>query len=231
MSKDHFYFNRTDRIVALILLTVIVAVNIVRIVGIRKIQDYEVAADSTAYSSYHRQTRDSIRIYYKRDTVHIKTYVRDTVIRKSIVVRDSATTVRFTAKSAPAAPVDLNASDSAALVTLPGIGPVSASRIIRYRDQLGGFTHTTQLAEIDGLPDSLMKWFILTDTVPVRKIMVNSASVAELRRHPYINFYQARAIVEYRRERGIIKGPHQLSFMQEFTDGDLERLLPYLDFR
>ena len=38
-------------------------------------------------------------------------------------------------------------------------------------------------------------------------------------------------IVDYRRERGKIQGPGQLSFMEEFTDRDLERLLPYLDFR
>ena len=76
-----------------------------------------------------------------------------------------------------------------------------------------------------------MKWFIITDTVPLGKIAVNAATLAELRRHPYIDFYQARAIVEYRQERGKIKGPEQLSFMEEFTAQDLDRLLPYLDFR
>ena len=30
MSKDHFYFSRNDRIVALVLLSIIVIVNIVR---------------------------------------------------------------------------------------------------------------------------------------------------------------------------------------------------------
>ena len=75
-----------------------------------------------------------------------------------------------------------------------------------------------------------MKWFIITDTIPVKKISVNTATLSELRRHPYMDFYQARAIVEYRRERGKIKGPDQLSFMEEFTGQDLIRLEPYLDF-
>jgi DNA uptake protein ComE-like DNA-binding protein len=76
-----------------------------------------------------------------------------------------------------------------------------------------------------------MKWFIITDTIPVSRIAVNKATLAELRRHPYIDFYQARAIVEFRNERGTIKSPEQLSFMEEFTAQDLERLMPYLDFR
>ena len=62
-------------------------------------------------------------------------------------------------------------------------------------------------------------------------IEVNKGTVNELRSHPYMNFYQARAIVELRRERGKIKGPEQLSLLEEFTAQDLERLKPYLDFR
>jgi DNA uptake protein ComE-like DNA-binding protein len=120
--------------------------------------------------------------------------------------------------------------DSTELVKLPGIGPATALKIIRYRERLGGYSDITQLAEIEGMPDSLMKWFIITDTIPVNRIPVNKATLAELRRHPYIDFYQARAIVEFRKERGIIKGPEQLSFMEEFTAQDLIRLEPYLDF-
>ena len=104
-------------------------------------------------------------------------------------------------------------------------------KIIRYRQRLGGYTDISQLTEIEGVPDSLMKWFIISDTLPIRKIDVNSATLTELRRHPYHDFYQARAIVEFRNERGMIKGPEQLSFMEEFTAQDLKRLMPYLDFR
>ena len=46
-----------------------------------------------------------------------------------------------------------------------------------------------------------------------------------------MNFYQARAIVEFRRDRGKLKGPEQLSILDEFADQDLEKLIPYLDFR
>ena len=123
-------------------------------------------------------------------------------------------------------------TDSAAAGTALAAGnPYYASRIIRYREQLGGYVRINQILEVEGLPDSLMKWFFLADSVPFRKIQVNTESVSSLRKHPYLDFYQARAIVEFRRDRGNIKGPEQLSFLEEFTDQDLVRLNPYLDYR
>lgn len=219
MSKDHFYFSRNDRIVALILLSIIVIVNIVRNPCHPSVPDGVVETDTLAHHA------DTVRrTVYVRDTVRRKWYVWDTVSVK-------VNSVSYTVKARPVSQIDLNASDSSELVKLPGIGPVYAAKIIRYREKLGGYSDIAQLMEIAGLPDSLMEWFVVTDTVPVRKILVNTATLAELRRHPYIDFYQARAIVEFRRDRGKIKGPEQLSFMEEFTDQDLIRLEPYLDFR
>lgn len=219
MSKDHFYFSRNDRIVALILLSIIVIVNIIRSPWHPPVQEEFAETDTLAHHA------DTVRrTVYVRDTVRRKWYVWDTVSVK-------VNSVSYTVKARPVSLIDLNASDSSELVKLPGIGPVFAAKIMRYRDNLGGYTDIAQLMEIAGLPDSLMEWFVVTDTVPVRKILVNTATLAELRRHPYIDFYQARAIIEFRRERGKIKGPEQLSFMEEFTDQDLIRLEPYLDFR
>ena len=219
MSKDHFYFNRNDRIVALILLSIIIIVNIIRNPWNPPVADESVFTDSVVH------TPDTFRrTVYIRDTVRRKWFVWDTV-------RVEVKSIHYAVKSRPVEALDLNALDSSELVRLPGIGPATAMKITGYRERLGGYSGVTQLAEIEGLPDSLMKWFIITDTIPIRKIAVNTATLTQLRRHPYIDFYQARAIVEFRRERGMIKGPEQLSFMEEFTAQDLIRLEPYLDFR
>ena len=219
MSKDHFYFNRNDRIVALILLSLIIIVNLVRYPW------HPPVPESMTENDVPEFVPDTVRrTVYVRDTVRRKWYVWDTV---TVEVKS----IRYTAKTRPLSPLDLNTVDSSGLVRLPGIGPAYALRIMRYREQLGGYTAVSQLAEIEGLPDSLMEWFKITDSIPVRKIPVNTSTLTELRYHPYLDFYQARAIVEYRKERGNIKGPEQLSFMEEFTEQDLERLLPYLDFR
>ncbi len=244
MSKDHFYFSKSDRTAAIILLFLIIVINVVRYTTPRqpyttvavpdslawtpqpKRQEYApqrvVDRDSTARAS--RTTQDR-----RRTVAYNGKQWRDT-IRVVYVQRDSVRTDRFTRKSRPAEPVDLNMADSTALVLLPGIGAATAARIMRYREQLGGFVQVDQLMEIEGLPDSLMQWFTVLDSTAMQRINVNNASVQELRRHPYLNFYQARAIVELRRERGKIKGPGQLSMLDEFSARDLERLSPYLDF-
>jgi len=53
-----------------------------------------------------------------------------------------------------AAPVDLNSASSAALDTLPGVGPVTAQRILDWRTQHGRFASVEQLREIEGIGPS-----------------------------------------------------------------------------
>lgn len=242
MSKDHFYFSRNDKIVALILLFIIISLNLVRIPYKRSTPEYEMFSGTDTIVEEKRVERsrvDSIRLdLHKPDYTHstgryrnnTKSYDRDSV-RNRTISRGSVRTNVYAVKEKPTSALDLNVVDSCRLIELPGIGPYYASRILRMRDQLGGFTQTSQLSEIDGLPDSVMEWFVITDTVELRRVPLNRATLAELRRHPYIDFYQAKAIIEFRKERGNIKGPEQLSFMEEFTAQDLERLLPYLDYR
>ncbi|ASU83060.1 DNA-binding protein [Nocardiopsis gilva YIM 90087] len=48
-------------------------------------------------------------------------------------------------------PLDLNTASSEQLQTLPGIGPVLADRIVRFRDTNGGFGSVEQLREVSGI--------------------------------------------------------------------------------
>lgn len=123
--------------------------------------------------------------------------------------------------------VDINIADTSTLMTIPGIGRGYASMIVSYREKLGGFVNTEQLLEIESLPDSLLEWFVVRDTV-VTPIYINKASVKQLRDHPYLDFYQARIIVEHRDKNGNISSLAQLSLYQEFTEQDLKRLSPYI---
>lgn len=234
MSKDLFYFNRQDRIATVVLLSVIVATQVIRFNMPKPERDDYASVPDSLITAWTDVRRDSVRrmpavVTYaqnkpKRSPVPAK------AVWKKDSVRDTTFVPRYRLKSRPIQKVDLNAADSLQLTGLPGIGAWTAQKIMNYRRNLGGFISEAQLMEIEGLPDSLLQWFTVTDTIPVIRIRVNLASVSELRRHPYLNFYQARAIVELRRERGKVQGPGQLSLLEEFTDQDLERLEPYLDF-
>lgn len=125
--------------------------------------------------------------------------------------------------------VDVNGVDTTELKKIPGIGSGIAKAIISYRTRLGGFYALEQLAEIEYMTPSLMKWFKLEEPV-VRPLKVNEAGLETLRSHPYLNFYQAKVIVEHRRKKGKLKSLSQLSLYEEFTEKDLERLSAYLTF-
>lgn len=125
--------------------------------------------------------------------------------------------------------LDLNTADSAALLRVPGVGPYFAHRIVRYRELLGGFVSTAQLREIKNLPDSVAMWFRI-GAAEVRPLQLNRAPFRELLRHPYLNYEQVKAIVNYRERQGALQTLQELSLSEAFTPVDLERLTPYVSF-
>jgi len=124
---------------------------------------------------------------------------------------------------------DLNRVDSVSLMRIPGIGSGIAGMILNYRRQLGGFYDISQLAEIHLDYEQLLPWFEVHEE-DITPIPVNRSSVDRLRHHPYLNFYQARALVEYRQRHGDIKNLRTFILYDEFTEEDLERLSHYLSF-
>jgi len=101
--------------------------------------------------------------------------------------------------------VNINLDDTAAFIALPGIGPVFASRIIKYRDRLGGFYSVEQIGETYGLPDSTfqkLKPYFTVNAQSIKKLNINTASKDQLNAHPYIDWKLANAIVEYRNQHG-----------------------------
>jgi len=123
--------------------------------------------------------------------------------------------------------ISLDEADTTELKKIPGIGIGTAKRIIAYRQQLGGFYKVSQLQEISHLPAELNKWFFIRKE-PIHRINLNKFNVERLTSHPYINFYQAKVIVDYRKQRGALKSLKELSLYEEFTSKDFERLAPYV---
>ena len=125
--------------------------------------------------------------------------------------------------------VDLNKADTTLLKKVPGIGSYYARRIVEYRKRLGGFVSVGQLSELKDFPEGLERWFVVS-SIELEPIYINKLSIDALRRHPYLNFYQAKVIVEHRRKYGPIKKLQSLSLYEEFSSSDLERLQQYVNY-
>ena len=123
----------------------------------------------------------------------------------------------------------INSSDTTELKKIPGIGSYYARRIVDYRTRLGGYVSKEQLLEIDDFPAKAIA-YINIDSDNIKKININKSSLAQIKHHPYINYYQASAIVNYRRLHGMIKSINELHLMKEFSQEDLKRIEPYVTY-
>ena len=126
--------------------------------------------------------------------------------------------------------IDINTSDSALLCRVPGIGPYYSRQIVRYRNKLGGYISTDQLLQIENFPTEALAWLVVSDSVSIKRLNINKLSIRQLMKHPYIGYYRASAIVDYRRVHGPITNIHVLRNLSHFSEEDIEKLKPYIDF-
>lgn len=164
---------------------------------------------------------------FKRREDLLKIYGMDTMFYSQI--RDC-----ITLPDLPPGPVitDLNTIDSATLTQYKGIGPVLASRIIKFRDALGGFHSIDQLTEVYGLPpetfEQVRPQFILSNKF--NKIPINAASAQELAAHPYISYKQANSMASFIENHGPLRNPEEIYRLYFADTAWVMKITPYLSF-
>lgn len=237
--REFFYLRKSDRKVILTLLCVIVIALLVIFLtgGEQETSNALAAADSLQNDSLSQRQAPRSR-YHRVDTVYLKPrYIRyasngrreRTEDRRGSQTTDSLVHIMSRHKIAEGELVDLATADTTVLMTVPGIGSYYARRIVQYGERLGGYVSVSQLDEIGDLPEATRRYMTIISPNP-KKLNVNRLSLNELRRHPYINFYQAKAITDYRRLHGNLKSLNELRLSKDFPQDAIERLLPYVEY-
>ena len=238
MIREFFYLQKSDRKVILTLLCVIaIALGIIFLTGGENDETNAlVAADSVNQGD---RLRDSVRNHgsvplVRERTVYVRTKVvyRDTAYRRGKSLRqeehDSAV-AHYQVKIREGEHLALNTADTTALKTIPGIGPYFARKIVEYGERLGGYVSVDQLDEIEDFPLESKRYLVIQDAQP-RKLNVNQLSLNELKRHPYINYFRAKAITDYRRLHGPIRSLDDLRLSKDFPQETIDRLKPYVAY-
>lgn len=132
--------------------------------------------------------------------------------------------------------LELNVIDSVTLIRVPGIASKTASTILRYREQLGGFFSPEQLREKltwesaqDRMDEWCNDWFTADESL-IRVIAINKLSFSELLKHPYFNYNQVKAVVRYRDRYKHIDSISQLEQLGCFDEATIEKLKHYCSF-
>ena len=127
--------------------------------------------------------------------------------------------------------IELNRCDSIALVSLRGIGPGWARRIIKRRDQLGGFYCLEQLLEMKGFSDTLLNTLrmqVKVDSSMIQKLKINQLSLEDLQKHPYCWYGVGKSIVNYRLQHGPFRTVEGLKKIYTLRPETYEKLVHYV---
>lgn len=132
--------------------------------------------------------------------------------------------------------VELNTADTTLLKQLRGIGSGYAKMIVNYRTKLGGFYSKEQLLEVYRFPAETyakIEHQLWVDTTYIQKIPINQFTIDQLKRHPYIRYFQAKSLYDNR-----LNKPEQrynalddLVEDRDVTSQFIAKIAPYLSFK
>lgn len=153
------------------------------------------------------------------DESHIMGFAQTTTSKTDYIKKSSTVTV------------DINEASVEDFQQLKGVGKGYAQRIINYRNKLGGFTTTSQLKEVYGLPRETyedIKNQLVIKSKTIAKININTATYEDLVTHPYIDSKRANTIVKYRKQHGNFKSVDDLAKIYAISKSTLKIIKPYL---
>jgi competence ComEA-like helix-hairpin-helix protein len=178
-----------------------------------------------------RKPEDLQKIYglHQNEFERLRPYIRIPTREESKIVYEK----KYSAEKGPRkiTSIDINSADTSAFIALPGIGSKLASRIVSFREKLGGFYSIEQIREVYGLQDSVYNKllpYLSLSAANVKTIDINSASMEMLASHPYIKKEKAALIVSYRKEHGNFGSMEELKRIHGINEGEIEKMRFYL---
>ena len=126
--------------------------------------------------------------------------------------------------------LEINSADSADFMKLKIPGYL-ISKILVYREQLGGYSSSFQLLEIYHFPEYIFERIhpiLQVDTSLIQPLGINTKSEEELALHPYLSFKEAKVIVLFRKNNGNFKNQDDFNKIIALPEETKDRLKPYL---
>jgi len=205
----YFYFNKRERVALLVFLFLLLFINL----------------------SFHFLKKEAEYVHYDHPEFQVDWVAIDSVEQEP-KVHTSKKSIQPSKTIVPQVPlININLADSFAFKKLPGIGVKYSSRIVRYRNLLGGFYAKEQLLEVYGIDSILFNrispHLSLEDHV-LRKININACGVKDLSAHPYVSYKLAKLIVKYRAHHGRYSSLDELKTIPLIDEQLFRKIVYYL---
>ena len=219
--KDYLTFSRREQrgiFVLFIITMVIIGYNLL-LPGMVPIRNYDISEfnqEMEQFTYMQKKRQDSLDSLKKKTK---KYQARKTYYPKQ--------------RKKPIQPIEINGADSSGLTEIRGIGPVFASRIVKYRNMLGGFYCKEQLLEVYGIDHENFSYIstqIEVDSTKINKIDINNIKFKELLKHPYLNYDDVKAVFKCRDKTGNRVTKSLLIKSRGLEQESLEKILPYISF-
>ena len=236
LIDDYFVFSKKERVGIYVLSTITLLVWLVPYFFSKdeKIEDvFEISY--VQIDSAEKLLLSKSQHYKQRETKTVF-FTDERSVGDSLINRNAAFSYKanYSYKKKLQHVIDINKADSSQFEQLPAIGIKLSSRIVRYRDRLGGFWQTEQLKEVYGLSDStynvILPYLKVETGFILKKIAINKFDYATLRRHPYMDHEFIKMVLAYRKSHGNYKDKTDFEKMIQLDRSKLEKIIPYLSF-
>jgi DNA uptake protein ComE-like DNA-binding protein len=130
--------------------------------------------------------------------------------------------------------IDINKATQEDLIKIYGIGEAISIRILKFKENLGGFVSMEQMKDVWGLSDEVIEnlntHFKVSVLPNLKKIDINNASIKELSLFPYFKYPISKNIVTFRSMNGDIKNIEDLTKIKGLSIDKANIIALYLDF-
>ena len=130
--------------------------------------------------------------------------------------------------------IDINQATQEDLIKIYGIGEAISLRILKFKDNLGGFVSMEQMNDVWGLSpeviENLNSHFKVSTVPNVKKIDINNASIKELSLFPYFKYPISKNIVTFRSMNGDFRNSEDLTKIKGLSIEKAKIIALYLNF-
>lgn len=221
--KDFLRFSASERrgvlvLIAITIITALLSYYIPEWISQRQIANFE-----KRYAIALQKSKEAIALH--------EIEKREALQQQAMESKRLAEAEKAKTKSVPKVILDINNVSVSQLKSVKIVEDVIAYRIIKFRDNLGGFAHQEQIKEVFEISESDVKAINNTFVFKpkqIAKLDLNKANQEQLQKHPYISAKLASQIVNYRTKVAPFKSKDDVQKLYLMNDELYLKLQPYV---